>query len=341
MVEEEKPDENLSQSPEVSEEPKEEEEEVTPEVTEEPEDKQAKPDDTKEEVKEGNTDKAIVRKKAKPIYNEEILPTDKTNGDSAEDVEPEIVLTEEELSAFKNYLNVEGFDTNIRDVLKDLIINYKPNGNSAEGNVVIMGSEKTGKTTLAIEIIKLVNKKRGRRNRKLAKIDAVALNRKGFRTVLSKLLGSDLIIENADRLGPMTLSEITDVSGMFTDDMIIILEGETDGMTKILNESQRAARVFNHVVTIREYDIKEWVEYGKRYAKDKGYVFDEVANLAFYKAIDDFFGVNKGIGRSDVESIVDEAISKSRRIGRKLKGIFASKKDEEGNNILVESDFNV
>ena len=344
MAEEEKPDENLSQSPEVSEEPEEEKEEVIPETpveTEEPEDEQAKPDDVKEEVKEENTDKVTVRKKVKPIYNEEILPTDKTNGDSAEDVEPEIVLTEEELSAFKNYLNVEGFDTNIRDVLKDLIINYKPNGNSAEGNIVIMGSEKTGKTTLAIEIIKLVNKKRGRRNRKLAKIDAMALNRKGFRTVLSKLLGSDLIIENADKLGPMTLSEITDVSGMFTDDMIIILEGETDGMTKILNESQRAARVFNHVVTIREYDIKEWVEYGKRYAKGKGYVFDEVANLAFYKAIDDFFGVNKGIGRSDVESIVDEAISKSRRIGRKLKGIFASKKDEEGNNILVESDFNV
>ena len=344
MAEEEKPEVELSQSPEVSEEPEEEKEEVIPETpveTEKTEDKQAKPDDIKEEVKEENTDKVTVRKKVKPIYNEEILPADKTNGDFAEDVEPEIVLTEEELSAFKNYLNVEGFDTNIRDVLKDLIINYKPNGNSAEGNIVIMGSEKTGKTTLAIEIIKLVNKKRGRRNRKLAKIDAVALNRKGFRTVLSKLLGSDLIIENADKLGPMTLSEITDVSGMFTDDMIIILEGETDGMTKILNESQRAARVFNHVVTIREYDIKEWVEYGKRYAKGKGYVFDEVANLAFYKAIDDFFGVNKGIGRSDVESIVDEAISKSRRIGRKLKGIFASKKDEEGNNILVESDFNV
>ncbi len=345
MAEEEKPEVELSQSSEVSEEPEEEKEEVIPETpaeTEKTEDKQAKPEDVKEETKEENADKVTVGKKIKPIYNEEILPTDKTNGKTdAEDVEPEIVLTEEELSAFKNYLNVEGFDTNIRDVLKDLIINYKPNGNSAEGNIVIMGSEKTGKTTLAIEIIKLVNKKRGRRNRKLARIDAVALNRKGFRTVLSKLLGSDLIIENAHKLGPMTLSEITDVSGMFTDDMIIILEGETDGMTKILNESQRAAKVFNHVVTIREYDIKEWVEYGKRYAKDKGYVFDEVANLAFYKAIDDFFGVNKGIGRSDVESIVDEAISKSRRIGRKLKGIFASKKDEEGNNILVESDFNV
>lgn len=255
--------------------------------------------------------------------------------------EPEIVLTEEELTAFKNYLNVEGFESNIRDVLQELIVNYNPNGKSSEGNVVIMGSEKTGKTTLAIEIIKLVNNKRGRRNRKLAKVNATALNRRGFRNALNKLLGSDLIIENAEQLGIMTLSEIIDVSGMFTDDMLIILEGETEGMTKLLEDSNRATQVFNHVITIREYDIKEWVEYGKRYANTKGYSLDELANLAFYKAIDDFFGANKGIGKSDVESIVDDAIAKSGRIGRKLTGIFSSKKDDEGLNILMESDFNI
>ena len=66
-----------------------------------------------------------------------------------------------------------------------------------------------------------------------------------------------------------------------------------------------------------------------------------MANLAFYKAIDDFFGTNKGIGRNDVESIVDEAIAKSGRLGRKLTGIFSSKKDDEGYDILMESDFNV
>lgn len=257
------------------------------------------------------------------------------------DIEPRIVLTDEELTTFKNYLNVEGFESNIKDVLQELITNYTPNGKSSEGNIIIMGNEKTGKTTLAIEIIKLVNSKRGRRNRKLAKINAEALNRRGFRNALNKLLGSDLIIENAEKLGAMTLSEIIDVSGMFTDDMLIILEGETDGMERILQESPRVSQVFNHVVRIREYDIKEWVEYGKNYAGQKGYRLDELANLAFYKAIDDFFGTNKGIGRNDVESIVDEAIAKSGRLGRKLTGIFSSKKDDEGYDILMESDFNV
>lgn len=256
-------------------------------------------------------------------------------------VETKLVLTDDELAEFKNYLNVEGFESNIREVLQDLIVNYTPNGNSADGNVIIMGADKTGKTTLAIEMIKLVNRKRGRRDRKLAKIDAKALNRKGFRNSLNKLLGCDLIVENSQNLGAMTLSEVIDVSGMFTDDMLIILEGETEGMDKILKDSPRVSTVFNHVIRIREYDIKEWVEYGIRYANEQGYAVDELAHLAFYKAIDDFFGKNKGIGKSDVEEIVNQAISKSKRIGRKLSGIFASKKDEEGLNILVESDFNI
>ena len=58
-------------------------------------------------------------------------------------------------------------------------------------------AKKNRKTSLAVEIIKLVNKKRGRRNRRLAKIDATALNKRGFRNSLNKLLGSDLIVENS------------------------------------------------------------------------------------------------------------------------------------------------
>ena len=253
----------------------------------------------------------------------------------------EVVLTEEELSAFSHYLDVEGFKSNIKEVLRELIVNYTPNGKSTDGNVIIMGNEKTGKTTLAIEMIKLVNKKRGRRNRKLAKIDASALNRRGFRNSLNKLLGCDLIIENAHNLGAMTLSEVVDVSGMFTDDMLIVLEGETEKMEKMLTSSPRLSEVFNHIIRIKEYDIKEWVEYGTQYARKQGYAMDELANLAFYKAIDDYFGIHEGISQKDVETIVDNAIDKSGRLGRKLSGIFASKKNEDGLFLLVESDFNV
>ena len=322
----------------------------------------------KGEIKQSETEPEIVQQKEEPSQNEPNVVTESENHESeniqedatetlaTEDksvaevsakrseektVVREDVLSEAELTEFKNYLNVEGFESNIREVLQELIVNYTPNGKSDEDNVIIMGDEKTGKTTLAIELIKLVNRKRGRRNRRLAKVDANALNRKGFRYAITKLVGSDLIVDNADQLGKMTVSELIDVSGMFTDDMLIILEGSTEGMEQLLKESPRLETVFNHIVRIKEYDIKEWVEYGIKYAERKGYGVDELANLAFYKAIDDFFGLNKGIGQADVEGIIDKAIAKSGRIGRKVKGIFGSKTDDEGLKILQESDFDI
>lgn len=300
-----------------------------PEYEEKIEEEEEQLEVAKEEAEEGTPERTSEGELLNRILNK----------NNEEIPEPELVATEEELSVFKNFFNVEGLEDNIQEVVKELIAGYTPNGKSTDGNVVILGEEKTGKTSLAVEIIKLVNKKRGRRNRRLAKIDATALNKRGFRNSLNKLLGSDLIVENAEKLGAMILSEVVDVSGMFTDDMLIILEGETEPMEKMLKDSPRLSKVFNHVIRIKQYDIKEWVEYGKRYAKDKGYVMEELASLAFYKAIDDYFGEHKGIGRADVEKLVDTAIANSHKLGRKLSGLFSSNKNDDGLYILIESDF--
>ena len=300
-----------------------------PEYEEKLEEEEEQLEVAKEEAEEGTPERTSEGELLNRILNK----------NNEEIPEPELVATEEELSVFKNFFNVEGLEDNIQEVVKELIAGYTPNGKSTDGNVVILGEEKTGKTSLAVEIIKLVNKKRGRRNRRLAKIDATALNKRGFRNSLNKLLGSDLIVENAEKLGAMILSEVVDVSGMFTDDMLIIFEGETEPMEKMLKDSPRLSKVFNHVIRIKQYDIKEWVEYGKRYAKDKGYVMEELASLAFYKAIDDYFGEHKGIGRADVEKLVDTAIANSHKLGRKLSGLFSSNKNDDGLYILIESDF--
>lgn len=300
-----------------------------PEYEEKLEEEEEQLEVAKEEAEEGTPERTSEGELLNRILNK----------NNEEIPEPELVATEEELSVFKNFFNVEGLEDNIQEVVKELIAGYTPNGKSTDGNVVILGEEKTGKTSLAVEIIKLVNKKRGRRNRRMAKIDATALNKRGFRNSLNKLLGSDLIVENAEKLGAMILSEVVDVSGMFTDDMLIILEGETEPMEKMLKDSPRLSKVFNHVIRIKQYDIKEWVEYGKRYAKDKGYVMEELASLAFYKAIDDYFGEHKGIGRADVEKLVDTAIANSHKLGRKLSGLFSSNKNDDGLYILIESDF--
>ena len=287
-------------------------------------------------------EKVAATAEAEPKEATENKKTEKKENQTMDNnIVRENVLSEAELTEFKNYLNVEGFEINIREVLQEFIVNYSPNGKSDHGNVIIMGNEKTGKTTLAIELIKLVNRKRGRRNRKLAKVDARVLNRKGFKYVLGKLVGSDLIIENAHQLGKMTVISLLDGCGMFTDDMLVILEGNEDGMEELLKENPKLETIFNHIVRIKEYNIEEWVEYGKRYALNKGYEMDELANLAFYKAIDDYFGANKGISQDNVEEIIDNAIAHTKKLGRKFKGIFGSKSKNDGLNLLQESDFEI
>ena len=246
-------------------------------------------------------------------------------------------VEDSDMAVFGNYLNVEGLEDAVKKVCNDLIKKFTGQENT-NANVIVMGDEKTGKTTMAIEIIKLINKKSERRNRKIAKISASTLNRKGFASVLGKIKGCDLIIENGHEIHPTTIQEIVKALSPNTTDSIIILEAETEPMEELLTSTVSLGQAFTHVVKIKQYNIREWVAYGSEYAKTQGYKLDEVAELALFKSIDDAFGAHKGISRLDVEEIIDKAIARSDRFGKKL---FGSKKDDEGLKLLDESDFNI
>jgi len=246
-------------------------------------------------------------------------------------------VEDSDMAVFGNYLNVEGLEDAVKKVCNDLIKKFTGQEDT-NANVIVMGDEKTGKTTMAIEIIKLINKKSERRNRKIAKISASTLNRKGFASVLGKIKGCDLIIENGHEIHPTTIQEIVKALSPNTTDSIIILEAETEPMEELLSSTVGLGQAFTHVVRIKQYNIREWVAYGSEYAKTQGYKLDEVAELALFKSIDDAFGAHKGISRLDVEEIIDKAIARSDRFGKKL---FGSKKDDEGLKLLDESDFNI
>ena len=250
-------------------------------------------------------------------------------------------VEDSDMAVFGNYLNVEGLEDTIKKVCNDLIQKYTGQAKDTKANVIVMGDEKTGKTTMAIEIIKLVNKKSDRRNRKIAKISASTLNKKSFTSVLGKIKGCDLIVENAQDIHVTTIQEMVKALSPNDLDSIIILEAETEPMEELLSSTFSLGQIFDHVIKIKQYNIREWVAYGSEYAKTQGYKLDEVAELALFKTIDDAFGAHKGISKLDVEEIIDKAIEKSERFGKKLSGMFGGKKDDEGLKLLDESDFNI
>lgn len=251
-----------------------------------------------------------------------------------------VLVTDEEMVPFESFKTVNGLEQKIKDTVVTLATTYTANGHSKTGNVMILGDDKSGKTTMAIELIKLINKKRERIGRRIAKVDAAVLNTRGIRSSMKKLMGSDLIVENAQHLRKTILNEFVAVSRYYTDDMLIVFEGETSGLKTMRNENEDICAMFDHVLVIKEYDVKEWVAYAKKYAATKNYMIDEMGTLALYKTIDDFYGKHQGIDQNDVENLINRAIKKaSAKVTRKFTNLFSGKNDDTGMDILKEVDF--
>ena len=251
------------------------------------------------------------------------------------------IVTDEDMKVFANYTNIEGLDDTIKYTIEKLVKEFVPDGNSSNGNIAISGDEKSGKTTLAIDIIKMVNAKRGRAGRRIAKVNAEVLNRRGFTAALNKLMGSDLIVEKATDLNSEQIDEIIKSAKLYTNDMLIVLEGETDAMADMFDENEELKQIFDYPILIKTYNVKEWVAYGVQYAKDNGFNINEMGMLALFKAIDDWYGTKKEISQKDVEQILDVAIKRAKhKLGRKIVGIFKTK-DKDDLQILKEADFNI
>lgn len=251
-----------------------------------------------------------------------------------------IMVTDEEMVPFDSFKAVNGLEQKIKDTVITLASTYEAAGHSKTGNVMILGDDKSGKTTMAIELIKLINKKRERTGRRIAKVDASVLNSRGIRSSMKKLIGSDLIVENAQHLRKTVLTEFVAVGQYYTDNMLIVFEGETSALKTMRKENEEIARMFDHVLVIKEYDVKEWVAYAKKFASTKNYMIDEMGTLALYKSIDDFYGKHQGIDQSDVETIVSHAIKKANaKVARKFTNLFSGKNDDTGMDILKEADF--
>lgn len=251
------------------------------------------------------------------------------------------IVTDEDMKVFANYTNIEGLDDTIKYTIEKLVKEFVPDGNSSNGNIAISGDEKSGKTTLAIDIIKMVNAKRGRIGRRIAKVNAEVLNRRGFTAALNKLMGSDLIVEKATDLNSEQIDEIIKSAKLYTNDMLIVLEGGTDAMADMFDENEELKQIFDYPILIKTYNVKEWVAYGVQYAKDNGFNINEMGMLALFKAIDDWYGTKKEISQKDVEQILDAAIKRAKhKLGRKIVGIFKAK-DKDDLQILKEADFNI
>ena len=248
-------------------------------------------------------------------------------------------MTEEQKRVFTYFAKVPGMDTQILEALNQAY-NGAVSKTSRHGNIAIMGRKGTGETRLSEGLIKALCKEFEMSAAKFARIHARDLNNKDVAQVVAKLSGGFLVIEKASLMTDDTIMKLNQAMDFRTDSMILIVEDEKEDMKNMLESHPEFAEKFDAVIKIPVFTNDELVTFARTYAGECGYKMDEMGILALYTIIGANQSVDEPVSIAKVKEMVDAAIAKAskggRKIGRKLSG---RQVDRMNRIILYEKDF--
>lgn len=241
-------------------------------------------------------------------------------------------------SLFNDFTGSSVAEEEIADCLDNLVNKFVQDGTSRTNNVIITGSAKVGKTTLGLSIIKAANRGRNRSGRKVAKVKASALNKRGVTLAMMQILGTDLIIEHAGNLMPITIVDLMTAMKNYTEEMLIVFEDDKAAIDRMIENMPDLKNFFTNRLDIKEMEIDDMAKIAKDYALEQSYEIDDMGMLALYAKLDDVSGKNSGITQEDIQEIVDDAIKHANRLRiGKLFGKLRRRSNEL--SVLTEEDF--
>ena len=151
-------------------------------------------------------------------------------------------LTQEQKKLFSYFVPVRGMSEQLVDVLDADKKCKNRYGTSRTGNLLIIGRKGSGKTVLAVDVVKAIQKQRKMKQGKVAIITGESLNKKDLNTIVQKLYGGALIVEKASKIDQRTLEELNELMEGQTGEMLIVLEEQRKPMEDLLSRSLRCRK---------------------------------------------------------------------------------------------------
>ena len=252
-------------------------------------------------------------------------------------------LTEEQKKLFSYFVPVRGMSEQLVDVLEQDKQCTNRQGTSKTGNLLIIGRKGSGKTVLAVDVVKAIQKQRKLKQGKVAIITGDSLNKKKIKEIVSKLYGGALIIEKAGRMNEKTVQRLNKAMERDTGELLIVLEEQRKPLDRLLSSKKEFRRKFTSRLEVPIFINDELVTFGQTYAKENGFKIDEVGILALYSRIDMLQREDHVVTVAEVKEIMDEAIEHVQKTNVKkiVKRVLGKGRDDADRVILSEKDFNI
>ena len=174
-------------------------------------------------------------------------------------------------------------------------------------NIVILGQYGFGTTTIAEDFARSFYAMGICKTKTIAKIKGGALNRANIGDAINKLQGGCLVIENAGIISNEKLEEIYQIVSNPNNDVIIIMTGQIETLSRIFKENVSISNQFKHLVQVHRITDMDVFEIAKNHATQLGYPCEPSAENHLRRRMQEVESGNL----DRVLKIVDNAVSKA------------------------------
>ena len=330
-----------------TEEPQEEQEPESAETEQEPvEVEEARESEPAQWVVEETVDSEEENAESEVV--QEIEAVTEVEPESVEPVEPEPekvlrhhLTDEEHRRLFTYFAPIPGMKEQVKEAL-DIAQKSACEKTSKAGNMIVTGRSGSGKTRFSESLIKALCKERQMEGAKVAYLTAEVLNKKDPAFIVDKLSGGFLAIGRASAMTAQTVENLSKAMEFKTNRLTVILEDSKAGIYTLKQDYPEFMEKFDSRIVIPVFTNDELVSFAKTYAKEKGYKVDDIAVLAVYSLIGDNQYEDDPVCVGQVREMMDSAIAKASRLGRRPgKKVAKRHLDVTGRIMLYEKDFDL
>jgi hypothetical protein len=195
------------------------------------------------------------------------------------------------LDAGLNYETSFGFFNHMKNCRKQIEVCLEQilTDHKKENHIFITGERKSGKTTLAKYITKVLFDIGLIKSSRVAIISAEKLNIINLSEKKDKLINSTLIIENAGQLETATVSDLIDFMWELKGNVRVFLEGDQASIESLLLRNLELTEVFHNSIHLPNYTMEELYGFANYYIEENEYHLSQEAKITMWDCVQEIY----------------------------------------------------